>query len=1026
MTSRLGDARRVAAFIAVAAVLALGLGGPSVLGTVIATVAVAAVTLAGIAAAIETRGSPREFAMARHAPRGLVWWRSHWSWAFGAVALCAAAAMQTWFGGGSAIAAGDVTLPDGTAWLGRLFAPWTWTGNDLGSPGANQASLPWAAILGPVHALGGSPALAQRIFYTAVFVGAGVAAVWMLRMCGLRPIGAAVGALVYVFNAYVLTYVNVNPVFLTALLCLPLLLAIVLAAARGSLRTRQAVMLLGLTMPLVGYADLNPPLAGMLAVALLLSPLLARWLGGRDAGRRALRTLAIGIPVMLVIGAYWIVPVALHLGGAAVGRLSSYQDWAWTQGRATLPNALQLNTFWAWPYTQFFPFSGGWDQLPMALIRYLPGATAFAALLAGRRRGVQPGMATHLRLAVGGVAVAVPLLLLSVGENAPTGQLFGWLYSLPGGWLLREPGRFIMVAGLAYGLLAGLTVQWAVSNLPARVRLPRTTRWARLQPVVLIGAVLAIAIAPAYPLATGAVVPDGRFGLSAHNTLPAYWTRLAGESDSLPAGSVLALPVDDFYEMPYTWGYDGTDGFITNLFSRQVLVPNGDNYVPATPQMLSAVAAVSDGVLSRRPAQVHAILDALGVRYILVRGDIDARAPDRHIVDPAALDSALASSSSYRLTLSEGPLHLYALSDAPNDTGVGRPVFTSEVAPDLRGLPLLGANTHLVTGAAQPNAARLIPVRPIAQWQFSNDTASTSLTGPAGWAYSVVRLDTDEVVASPTAGDVTTTVSTTPNGDQNVQLRMALGGDLIVDDGFVNGQWQAVSDCHDVLGPAGLAHMRGTLFAVNAFGVQRALRLSTTVDSACESRTFRPPTAGRLLVSAWVRHVAGLAPRISLWESGPNRFATVPAVQSTPGWSHYAAVIPLDPGTTFAQLFVHSDSDGSGRPTINDYAHVELWPMSGDPNLALLGTPTTPAATAPLVLVDHSSYSDSWDGPPGATHVRVDGVANGWLVAAPVPSGSATYGAASATVIVAILSLVGVLALTGLGVLDMRRRGRRR
>ena len=455
-----------------------------------------------------------------------------------------------------------------------------------------------------------------------------------------------------------------------------------------------------------------------------------------------------------------------------------------------------------------------------------------------------------------------------------------------------------------------------------------------------------------------------------------------------------------------------------------MLVPNGDNYVPATPQMLTAVRDVSDGVLAGRPAQVDAILDALGVKYILLRGDIDpAQVPTRRIVDPAALDAAMAASPAYRLIVSEGPLHLYALSGSSNDASMGTPIFTNEAQPDIRGLALLGKDAHLVTADAPPNGERLIQLPSVDKWQVSDVVnLTTSVTAPAGWDYRVVRLDTGEPVDPSTPGDVTTVVTTTASGAEKVQLSLALGGDLVVDDQFSKGQWQPVADCYDVLGPSALSDMRGTLFAVNFDGVQRALRLSTTVDSACESRTFLPPADGKLLVSAWVRHVAGLPPRLSLWESGPNRFVPMPAAPSTPGWSHYRAAVTLDPGTTLAQLFVHSDADSTGRQTVNEYAHVEAWRLPSLPSLALLGTPSKPAGPAPLLFVDRDSYSDAWQGPAGAAHVRVDGLLNGWLVTSPVASSAASYGATAATMIAAALSVVGVLVLAGLFALDLRRR----
>ena len=48
-----------------------------------------------------------------------------------------------------------------------------------------------------------------------------------------------------------------------------------------------------------------------------------------------------------------------------------------------------------------------------------------------------------------------------------------------------------------------------------------------------------------------------------------------------PPGNLLVLPEDDFYQMRYTWGYYGADGFITGLIARNVVDPVAQGYSPA-------------------------------------------------------------------------------------------------------------------------------------------------------------------------------------------------------------------------------------------------------------------------------------------------------------------------------------------------------------------------------------------------------------------------------------------------------------
>src|SRR5713101_3793313 len=164
--------------------------------------------------------------------------RHYWPAITLAVALFAGLAVQTWFQPGSSIASGDLPPPDGTAWLGRLSEPWTWSGSDLGGPSQLTLQLPWAAVLGLVHVLGGDPTLAQRVWYTALFVGAALGILGLLAALRMSPVAAVVGTAVYVLSPYVISEVTINTVFLATLGLLAAIPAAVVAAGIGRISVR--------------------------------------------------------------------------------------------------------------------------------------------------------------------------------------------------------------------------------------------------------------------------------------------------------------------------------------------------------------------------------------------------------------------------------------------------------------------------------------------------------------------------------------------------------------------------------------------------------------------------------------------------------------------------------------------------------------------------------------------------------------------------------------------------------------------
>src|SRR5439155_18383385 len=141
--------------------------------------------------------------------------------------------------------------------------------------------------------------------------------------------------------------------------------------------------------------------------------------------------------------------------------------------------------------------------------------------------------------------------------NPPGNVVFEPLYNLPLGWLLREPGRFLMVAGLAYAILTGVVVE-ALFRPESFAQLIKA-KSLQIRDWRLVTAPLALvtAVVLGFPLITGAVVPDTRPRLPpAHVQLPAYWAQMANVVDEQPTqGALLVLPPDDFYGMPYKWGY---------------------------------------------------------------------------------------------------------------------------------------------------------------------------------------------------------------------------------------------------------------------------------------------------------------------------------------------------------------------------------------------------------------------------------------------------------------------------------------
>ncbi|HEV2035679.1 MAG TPA: hypothetical protein VGU71_16050 [Candidatus Dormibacteraeota bacterium] len=911
-----------------------------------------------------------------------------WLIATVAVVLTAGLAVQSWFRPGTTIATGDISVPNGTAWLERLFEPWAWTGSNLGEPSQLPLLLPWAAVLEVVRALGGEPELAQRIWYTTLFIAAGVGAFGLLAALKMGPVAALVGAIVYVFNPYVVSGVNINYVYLAALSLLVAVPAVVVAVGTGRLSVRLGVVLLVLTAPMVGYVYQNPPLVGMVIGAGLAAPLVVGWVDGREAAFRSVRTLSLASPLLLAASAFWIVPAILHLSGVGSGQLASISSWSWTESRATIRNAFWLNTIWAWSFPQYNPFAAAYDVLPLSLLRFALPAVAFSALALGPSYPLRSDGSSRsdraLRLAVAAGTAATIIIFLSTGTNPPGNVAFDFLYGLPFGWLLREPGRFLMVVALAYSVLIAAVVDMLLANRSrSRFKLlrPGVLRALRASAAPLA---LGTALCLGFPLYTGAIVPDTRSELPpAHVTMPSYWKEMAGVVDRLPIqGALLVMPPDDFYAMPYTWGYYGTEGFVVDLFHRHIVVPNAQGYSSTSPELLSAVNLTAQSILAHDWRQVETLAAALNTPLILVRHDIDTHYPGRVIVPPNNLAQALKAAPNFSLIRTIGSLDLFALTNRIAETEVVRDFRTvNNQAPDLRLLSVLPASTALVTGVAQRGIPYVLQAPALELWQDKGDRLVWQAPVPTGWTYGMAELDSKTVVALDhagtfTAGSAGTSVAYAPNVP-NVEVSLTERATLS-NGTFASGLWGPVGDCNAVL-PAPRPYLSAAVVANGAPGGFPALQLSATADSACESQMLAWQ-GGPLFLTLMIHAVEGSPPRLCLWEFGAGRCASLPNIPQTTGWSEFRATVTPDPGTSAISLFLYADVNGPGSRTVNEYANVRVVEVPALPTFALLANPDGPPASFRQLVVHRSTFSSQWQGSTGGEHVMVDGMLNGWLV----------------------------------------------
>ena len=1059
--SWLAPNRRLAAALGVCLLLLLALAEGR---QAEAPVALAAFATLGLAAAygwLELRrdASAKPWITSCRTVRG---GKKAWSAAAISIATIGTAAVGTWFRGTSGIGGGDLVPPFGVGWIGRLFEPWVWSGSDLGAPAAGEVQAPWAAVLGAVHVAGGSGALAQRLWVTGLFVCAGIAALLLLRALNFSPLAAFCGAVVYMFNPYAVSWVGASPVYLAALVLLPGLPALVLTAARERCRPWVAGLLIALAAPLLGYISQVPPLLGMVMLTLFVTPLFAALMGGRAAAARGWHALLIGVPLLLVFSLYWVVPSIVQLDSVATGSLAGLDTWSFAEVRSTLGNAFWLNTMWAWAYSYYVSYAPAYSELPLSLLKMLLPVVAFGALAlstatTSRRSNLTSG--AHLRIAVVAATVALVLIFLSTGTRPPAGAVFSRIYQLPLGWLLREPGRFLMLAGLAYTLLVAIVVDtaagqgarvgmeqrevaalremqtWRRRRRMGAASIERARRWfsmmrgsRRVRALAVVAVISSVTLGVGFPLIVGAIVPDARgYFPSGHVQLPGYWDDMAQFVNKLPQpGGLVVLPPDDFYQMPYRWGYYGSDEFVPQMFSRRTLIPSPQGYF-ASSIARSAVQVASDNILGHNWEQAKRVLGILNTPLILVRGDVTSF-PNRSILAPEPFAKALRAAPGFRLLRRSGPLQLFATSvTSPPETEIADGFATVATQhPNLDDLVVLPARTHLIS--APPNAGDPVVIEPpeLESWKQDGADLEQTVALPAGWRYQLYALSsTDQassaaIPASDGVNDlhglhiVTSYGSSGSPGARTEALTLPLPSSRLLDSSFDDGGWSAVKNCKTDV------NSTGPILAGVSSGVEQnvstsVLRLSATNAIACEARSM-PYHGGSLLVTMLIKRVAGEDALVCLFQDAtarrcaPGSAVLQPSPQN-PGWSMYRAVLNPDPDTRQLSIFLSAPA-GVSETTTDEFTQVQVTPLPMS-HVVYIGQPEKKRQPVGHLVVMHEAYSDRWAGRPGA-HVLADGLLNGWLITEGRTRFAVDYAPASAISTAFLSSAVAGAVVVGL------------
>jgi hypothetical protein len=222
--------------------------------------------------------------------------------------------------------------------------------------------------------------------------------------------------------------------------------------------------------------------------------------------------------------------------------------------------------------------------------------------------------------------------------------------------IFREPAsKFTMALMPFLALLIGYAVDHIANIRVGRVKPTKITR------TLIATFFITTFIIATYPLVINPIeTKTEELPFSSYIKIPDYWYQATNWLDNQSGYyRILITPLDDFYQMPYTWGYYGTDQFLERLIQKPIISTYYTYSYKTNPDVTLVLQQLQGTVKYNRTVEFKAFLDLLNIRYILQRNDVYYNFTGRNIISPNEMQAFLTAQPYIHLTQKFGQLDIY-------------------------------------------------------------------------------------------------------------------------------------------------------------------------------------------------------------------------------------------------------------------------------------------------------------------------------------------------------------------------------
>lgn len=571
----------------------------------------------------------------------------------------------TWYEADSFIARGD-TYPKINSVETFLKSFYLWSDEHFGyfNP-ASSVIYHWAlwALLEIIF----GASLGQTIFY-GLMIGGSMLWIYLLTIKFFNnKLAGVLSSLFYVFNFFFVNYSYAQTVSYSAFF-IPLLVLlttnIVDKMKKQLNHIRETVIFLIVASTAIPILYVNPA-ALYTTIMTVASFWVFYFVTNKDIRKRiAINLFTICISSAILLSWFIFVNYTYLVYSNSSLEFVTETNWQWSHARLTLPNVLRLDGAWAWDDYRDPFYKALYENPFMLTTSYIPISLSFAAFgFAVLKRDEH-----FWQILFFSTSIALIILFLTNSTN----QLGQFVYDvLPYSFTLREPYTkllpplvFFMSLLIAYSIKAILSKASFIgkirSNSPGNNFYIRN-RWKGLITIIL-GSLL---------LANGSqligknhlesiILPGYGDDFSIYSKPPQYWSEAAKWINQQPGDwKVLFLPNNDYYQMPYDWGYYGVD-FLSFYIDKPVVMQQYNYLLPK--ETTDSIGLIYKTISANDTVTFQHLLDIYNIRYILQRNDVLNDFGERKIIDPALIKSFLSSQNEITKVKQFGKLDIYEFS----------------------------------------------------------------------------------------------------------------------------------------------------------------------------------------------------------------------------------------------------------------------------------------------------------------------------------------------------------------------------